>query len=118
MYRLFRQPNLARLETRCSEARQQAGYWRVAIIQRAVSWDDRCIMLSGKLGEIAGPMTMAVAETWMDHFDIASSSTQKHTPTQRTTILTMDVRRLAGQAAIPLLAIIAYVAAVYAGWLR
>jgi hypothetical protein len=84
MYRLFLQPNLARLVRRCAETKQQDGYWRVAIIQPAVAGDDRCIMLSGERGEIAGPTTMALAETWMDHFDNTSSSTEKHMPTQRT----------------------------------
>ena len=46
----------------------ESGYWRVEFIQPALG-DDRCVMLRGQLDEIVGPLTMELAEAWMDHFD-------------------------------------------------
>ena len=46
----------------------ESSYWRVEFIQPAPG-DDRCVMLRGQLDEIVGPMTMELAEAWMDHFD-------------------------------------------------
>jgi hypothetical protein len=48
---------------------RQPYYWRVDFIQPALPGDDRCVMLYGQDGEIVGPMTMALAEAWMDRFD-------------------------------------------------
>ena len=45
-----------------------SGYWRVEFIQPAPG-DDRCVMLRGQLDEIVGPLTMELAEAWMDQFD-------------------------------------------------
>jgi hypothetical protein len=47
------------------------GDWRVEFIQPAFPGDGRCIMLYGREGEIVGPLTMEIAEAWMDHFDNA-----------------------------------------------
>jgi hypothetical protein len=46
----------------------ESGYWRVEFIQPA-PLDDRCVMLRGQLDEIVGPLTMELAEAWMDQFD-------------------------------------------------
>ena len=43
--------------------------WIVHFIQPAEPDDDRCVMLYGRFGEIVGPMTMPLAEAWMDEFD-------------------------------------------------
>ena len=43
--------------------------WRVEFIQPAIPDDDRCVMLYGPSGEIVGPLTMQLAEAWIDHFD-------------------------------------------------
>jgi hypothetical protein len=45
--------------------------WRVEFIQPAIPGDDRCVMLYGPEGEIVGPLTMQLAETWIDQFDNA-----------------------------------------------
>jgi hypothetical protein len=50
--------------------RDEGSYWRVDFIQPAVRQDDRCIMLYGEQGEIVGPLTMELAETWLIRFDI------------------------------------------------
>ena len=46
-----------------------SNYWRVEFIQPAKSGDDRCVMLHGQLEEIVGPMTIELAEAWIDRFD-------------------------------------------------
>ena len=45
--------------------------WHVQFIQPAVPDDAQCVMLYGPDGEIVGPLTMELAEAWMDHFDNA-----------------------------------------------
>ena len=50
----------------CTEAA-----WIVHFIQPATPGDTRCVMLYGRFGEIVGPMTMKLAEAWMDEFDNA-----------------------------------------------
>ena len=45
--------------------------WRVEIIRTAIADDDPCVMLYGPEGEIVGPLTMQLAEAWIDHFDNA-----------------------------------------------
>jgi hypothetical protein len=52
--------------------------WRVEFIQPAIPGDDRCIMLYGREGEIVGPLTMQLAEAWIDHFDSARYGTMLH----------------------------------------
>jgi hypothetical protein len=44
-------------------------YWRVAFVQPSPDDEDRCVMLHGELGEMVGPMTVELAEAWMDQFD-------------------------------------------------
>jgi hypothetical protein len=46
----------------------ESGYWRVEFIQPAPG-DDRCVMLRGQLDEVVGPLTMELAEAWIDQFD-------------------------------------------------
>jgi len=43
--------------------------WQLEFIQPAIPGDDRCVMLYGRGGEIVGPLTMQMAEAWIDHFD-------------------------------------------------
>jgi hypothetical protein len=43
--------------------------WRVVFIQPSTPDDDRCVMLYGLNGEIVGPLTLELAEAWMDRFD-------------------------------------------------
>lgn len=45
------------------------GDWDIRFIQAGLPGDDRCIMLYGHDGEIVGPMTLQLAEAWMDHFN-------------------------------------------------
>jgi hypothetical protein len=44
-------------------------YWRIEFIEPRDPDDDRCVMLHGVEGEVVGPMTMSLAETWLDRFD-------------------------------------------------
>jgi hypothetical protein len=46
-----------------------SGYWRVEFIRPAKSGDDRCVYLHGQLEETVGPMTIEMAEAWIDRFD-------------------------------------------------
>lgn len=43
--------------------------WVVHFIQPTEPGDDRCVMLYGRFGEIVGPLTIQLAEAWMDEFD-------------------------------------------------
>jgi hypothetical protein len=43
--------------------------WVVHFIQPSHPGDNRCVMLYGRFGEIVGPLTMDLAEAWMDEFD-------------------------------------------------
>jgi hypothetical protein len=43
-------------------------YWRLEHIVPAEG-DDRCVMLYGAEDEIVGPMTLELAEAWIDYFD-------------------------------------------------
>jgi hypothetical protein len=54
-----------------SHRNDRDGDWRVEFIQPVTPHDDRCIMLYGREGEIVGPLTMQLAEAWIDHFDNA-----------------------------------------------
>jgi hypothetical protein len=51
--------------------------WRVEFIQPATPGSDRCIMLYGQKGEIVGPLTIALAEAWMDQFDNSPEQTSE-----------------------------------------
>jgi hypothetical protein len=44
-------------------------YWSVEIIEPDDPEDNRCIMLRGDLGEVVGPMTIELAQKWIDYFD-------------------------------------------------
>ena len=46
-----------------------SGYWRVEFIRPAEAGDDRCVFLHGQLDETVGPMTIEMAEAWIDRFD-------------------------------------------------
>jgi len=45
-----------------------SGYWRAEFI-RPETGDDRCVLLHGQLEETVGPMTIEMAEAWIDRFD-------------------------------------------------
>jgi len=44
-------------------------YWRVEYIKPATPGDDRCVLLYGERDEIVGPLTIELAEAWIDYFD-------------------------------------------------
>ena len=46
----------------------QASYWQVQFVEPEDPDDDRYVLLHGEEGEVVGPMTMALAEAWMDYF--------------------------------------------------
>jgi len=46
-----------------------SGYWRVEFIRPAKGDGDRCVLLHGQLDETVGPMTIEMAEAWIDRFD-------------------------------------------------
>jgi len=48
--------------------RDAGRYWQLDFIQ-SPSPDQHCVMLYGQQGEIVGPLTMSLAEAWIDHFD-------------------------------------------------
>ncbi len=54
-----------------------SGYWQVEFIRPAKSGDDRCVLLHGRLEETVGPMTIAMAEAWIDRFDTPAAETAK-----------------------------------------
>ena len=43
-------------------------YWRIEIVQPEDPADERCILLHGEQGEIVGPLTIELAQAWIDHF--------------------------------------------------
>jgi hypothetical protein len=43
-------------------------YWRLEYV-RTADGDDRCVMLYGAEDEVVGPMTLELAEAWIDYFD-------------------------------------------------
>jgi hypothetical protein len=47
----------------------KAYYWRVEFIEPSDPEDDRYVMLHGDEGEVVGPLTMSLAETWMNRFN-------------------------------------------------
>ena len=48
--------------------------WRVEFIRPPIPGDDRCIMLYGSDGETVGPLSMPLAEAWIDYCDNARRS--------------------------------------------
>ena len=54
-----------------------SGYWRVEFIRPAKSGDDRCVLLHGQLDETVGPMTIEMAEAWIDRFDTPATEGTK-----------------------------------------
>ena len=54
-----------------------SGYWRVEFIQPSEAGDGRCVLLHGQLEEIVGPMTMEMAEAWIDRFDNQQKGNQQ-----------------------------------------
>jgi len=58
----------------------KANYWRVEFIQPVAPNDDRCVILFGDQGEIVGPLTIELAEAWMDHFDGRSKALKAAKP--------------------------------------
>jgi len=44
-------------------------YWRVEIFEPHDPDDDHYIMLHGDEGEIVGPMTLHLAQAWLDCYD-------------------------------------------------
>ena len=55
-------------------------YWRVEFIRPVAPNDDRCVMLFGDHGEIVGPLTIELAEAWMDHFDSRGKASETARP--------------------------------------
>lgn len=49
----------------------QPSYWRMQFVEPEPPEDRRYVMLYGEEGEIVGPLTMALAEAWIDHFGVA-----------------------------------------------
>ena len=43
-------------------------YWRVEIIEPDDPDDDRYVLLHGDDGEIVGPLTVALAQSWIERF--------------------------------------------------
>jgi hypothetical protein len=54
-----------------------SGYWRVEFIRPEEADGDRCVLLHGQLEETVGPMTIAMAEAWIDRFDIPAPGAAK-----------------------------------------
>jgi hypothetical protein len=50
-------------------------YWRIEFIDPLDPDDDRYVVLHGDEGEIVGPLTMALATTWIEEFHSALSRT-------------------------------------------
>jgi hypothetical protein len=44
-------------------------YWRVELVKPEQTGDDRCVMLHGAEEEIVGPMSLELAEAWIDFFE-------------------------------------------------
>jgi hypothetical protein len=44
-------------------------YWRVELVKPEKRGDDRCVMLHGAEEEIVGPMSLELAEAWIDFFE-------------------------------------------------
>lgn len=52
-------------------------YWQVEFVEPNDPDDNRYVVLHGDDGEIVGPMTMELAEQWMDHFDGSRAKVDK-----------------------------------------
>lgn len=46
-------------------------YWRMQLLEPRDEDESQYVMLYGEEGEIVGPLTMALAEAWIDHFGVA-----------------------------------------------
>ena len=44
-------------------------YWRVELIEPSDPDDDRYVMIHGDDGEILGPMTVQMAQDWINRYD-------------------------------------------------
>jgi len=52
----------------------QAYYWQTDYVEPSDPDDDRYVVLHGEEGEVVGPLTVALAQAWMEH----SSSRVQH----------------------------------------
>jgi hypothetical protein len=48
----------------------QPYYWRMQLLEPFDEDDSQYVMLYGEEGETVGPLTMALAEAWIDHFGV------------------------------------------------
>lgn len=46
-------------------------YWRMQFVEPQHPDDRQYVMLYGEEGEIVGPLTMSLAEAWIDHFGVS-----------------------------------------------
>jgi hypothetical protein len=46
----------------------KAYYWQMDFVEPSDPDDDRYVVLYGEEGEVVGPLTVALAQTWMEHF--------------------------------------------------
>ena len=53
----------------CDNRNMESGYWRVEFLRPAKGKGDRCVQLHGQLEEVVGPMSIEMAEAWIDRFD-------------------------------------------------
>jgi hypothetical protein len=60
---------MAFLDGKSDNNHMGSGYWRVEFL-RPAKGDDRCVQLHGQLDEVVGPMSIEMAEAWIDRFDI------------------------------------------------
>lgn len=57
-------------------------YWRMVFIQPSPPESGQCVMLYGEMDEIVGPMTVELAEAWIDRFDNQLCATAEHAPSR------------------------------------
>jgi hypothetical protein len=62
-------PQLRSFTMLCRFFPARCHYWRIEFIEPRDPDDDRCVMLHGEEGELVGPLTMSLAESWIDRFD-------------------------------------------------
>ena len=43
-------------------------YWHIELIEPENPDDNRYVLLHGEEGETVGPLTVALAQAWIDHF--------------------------------------------------
>ena len=46
----------------------KAYYWRIELVEPEDPDDDRYIFLHGEDGEVVGPLTVGLAQAWIDRF--------------------------------------------------